>query len=594
MNSECQNCTHFDSVIIARVFKWSGFKVSGFNYNILGMLPSRLRCLQKLAKSCTYSISSFKLAADKSERKILIPLEKRGFVIGKKGSTIFRIQRETGASLQVVDAFAAKDGFLPVHVKGTPEACDAATAAIERIIESTEHVGKEKKKGTMNKEVTILIPLAKKGFIIGKQGSAKSRIQQETGALLHILDDIAAKDGFLPVLIRGTSKACNAAKNAIEQIISSSEIATIMIPLAKSNKMIIGKGGSKSSRIEQETGASFNVDNASAKDGFAPVSIKGTTEACDAAIKSIEQLLSDEHDIEMLIPLPKIGLIIGSEGLMVNIIQQETGAYIYIDQTRVKEGFVVVTLIGSVEECKAARQAIELVVADREEIVIIIPQSKCCLIVGKAGAVRSRIERETGASLIIDDVFAKDGFVPVLIRGTSEECDEAKQAIEQCIANDKEIEMLIPHAKCVLIVGKEGSISSRIERETGAFFVIDDASAKDGFVPVLIRGTSEECNACKEVIEQLIAKNMEMSFSVPKEDCHLLVGREGSIVSRIQQDTGAYVHINLASPLAEHGLIPVVIKGTYEECHAARKNIEQRIADNKEILPLIPLKKQDQ
>ena len=92
-----------------------------------------------------------------------------------------------------------------------------------------------------------------------------------------------------------------------------------------------------------------------------------------------------------------------------------------------------------------------------QKIELFIAKAKTGRVKGKAGLQKARIEKETGTCILIDDSSAKDGFVPVIINGTDEECESAKDIIEQLLANSDYDELLIPQTKIYQNLGITGS-----------------------------------------------------------------------------------------------------------------------------------------
>jgi len=136
--------------------------------------------------------------------------------------------------------------------------------------------------------------------------------------------------------------------------------------------------------------------------------------------------------------------IIGKGGERVKDISMKTNSRIHLDIRIDKEGEIPITIRGTAEACANAREIIKQIRAEasesntsetRLETILWIPKAQCGVIIGKGGAVIKGLQQDTGANIGLYSELMKDGLVPVIIRGLPENVEDAKQRIEQLLAN---------------------------------------------------------------------------------------------------------------------------------------------------------------
>jgi len=215
-------------------------------------------------------------------------------------------------------------------------------------------------------ESVLWVP-RKEGFrIIGKRGETIKDLRMKTNSRITVeLDTV--EDGQIPVTIKGTAEACADARETIERIraefaelqtANSQSGTTVWVPQAQCG-LIIGKGGATIKRLTENTGAHIGLDRDQVKDGLVPVTINGPPEICADIKQQIEQLLANESSTTVWVPQTQCGLIIGKGGATIKGLQQATGAYIRVDSSEVKDGFVPVTIKGEVKNCTEAKERID-------------------------------------------------------------------------------------------------------------------------------------------------------------------------------------------------------------------------------------------
>jgi predicted PilT family ATPase len=223
-------------------------------------------------------------------------------VLGPKGATIKQIQADSGARIQVqIEDHGYNGGGDDyeegsyAEIRGTPEQCAAAEAAIRETISGGDAV--------------VAIPEGvNAGMIIGKGGETIRQLQQDSGARLQVEKDSGV------VIIHGTleqGELAEAALNALFNDLLEShgggggggggynngddadwEVRSIEVGAENVGK-VIGRGGSTIRTLSEESGAKVSIDR-----DIGEVTIEGTLDAVDGAVAGLYAVLNWELDYE--------------------------------------------------------------------------------------------------------------------------------------------------------------------------------------------------------------------------------------------------------------------------------------------------------
>lgn len=141
--------------------------------------------------------------------EVPVPRDVVGFVIGKGGETIKRIQQESGCKVQ----FTMPDnGVGPDRVcllQGEPQQIDDATQKIREIIDSSRSRGPPHSRGPPPnapgvRSIEIPVPSHKCGIVIGKGGETIRQINQISGAHVEINKTTSDNPTVKHFIVRGT------------------------------------------------------------------------------------------------------------------------------------------------------------------------------------------------------------------------------------------------------------------------------------------------------------------------------------------------------------------------------------------------------
>ncbi|XP_078311435.1 uncharacterized protein LOC111100403 isoform X3 [Crassostrea virginica] len=104
------------------------------------------------------------------------------------------------------------------------------------------------------------------------------------------------------------------------------------------------------------------------------------------------------------------------------------------------------------------------------------------------------------------------------------------------------VEVMIPGNKVGLVIGKGGETIRQLQRRGGVKMVViqDDNIPSAHEKPLRISGDPHKCQRAKEMVLELLAER-EMKIPVPRTAVGMVIGKNGDMIKRIQQESGAKV-----------------------------------------------------
>lgn len=237
-------------------------------------------------------------------------------IIGKGGSTIQRLQTESGCDISV------KRERGTIEYRGSAEEIAAAKALVKEIVaEAGTYVAPEAEEKFDVKSTHV-------GLIVGRKGATINKLR-EGGAKIEL------PKGKNFCVVSGTKVAVKEAVAAIKKIIKTADSQiTVSIPLPEGMiALAIGKGGKTINKVRDDTGA-----NVSIKEEEQAIEFRGDKNQCAAAkaayaiiftprVDSAFRPLPDGVEFELItVPTRLVGSIIGARGKNINTIKAETKA----------------------------------------------------------------------------------------------------------------------------------------------------------------------------------------------------------------------------------------------------------------------------
>nr|POE96446.1 far upstream element-binding protein 3 [Quercus suber] len=255
-----------------------------------------------------------------------------GLIIGRNGENLRRVESESGARVQFIQAKDSRAVERQCTITGTTRAREDAKSAIFSIIDDGQGPsstnpdkggytagmpGRAKvnlpalREGEASSQ--IMVPDKTVGLIIGRGGETIKDLQERSGCHVNIVGENKSQNGLRPVNLIGSQEATAKAKQLILEIVESdsrgsgsnaqpasrdrgfqdpyaarggASVATggnsidktIHVP-SEAVGMIIGKGGETIKDMQKTTGCKINVNQPQRPDVTRQIDLSGTPSA---------------------------------------------------------------------------------------------------------------------------------------------------------------------------------------------------------------------------------------------------------------------------------------------------------------------------
>ncbi|XP_066568728.1 far upstream element-binding protein 3 isoform X4 [Amia ocellicauda] len=339
-----------------------------------------------------------------------VPDKMVGFIIGRGGEQITRIQLESGCKIQI----AADSGGMmerPCTLTGTPESIEQAKRLLGQIVDRCRNGPSFHSEMDGNSAIQeILIPASKVGLVIGKGGDTIKQLQERTGVKMIMIQDGPMPTGAdKPLRITGDPYKVQQARELVVEIIrdkdqgdfrggrsdfgsrlggSSLDVAVPRFAVG----IVIGRNGEMIKKIQNDAGVriQFKPDDGISPDRIAQV--MGQPERCQHAVHLINELVhtAQERDgfggpggprgrgrgrgewnlgapgglqeVTYTIPADKCGLVIGKGGETIKNINQQSGAHVELQRNpppNTDPNVRIFSIRGTPQQMELARQLID-------------------------------------------------------------------------------------------------------------------------------------------------------------------------------------------------------------------------------------------
>ncbi|CAL8320081.1 unnamed protein product [Lota lota] len=338
-----------------------------------------------------------------------VPDKMVGFIIGKGGEQISRIQLESGCKIQI----APESGGLldrPCTLTGTPENIEQAKRLLNEIVEQCRYGPGFHTDMDGNSSIQqILIPANKVGLVIGKGGDTIKQLQERTGVqMIMIQNDPLPTGADKPLRITGDPYKVQVARELVAKLIRDKDLGDFRVGKAEFGSklggnsldvavprfavgIIIGRNGEMIKKIQNDTGVriQFKQDDGVSTDRVAQVT--GQPNQCQLAIHLIHELVhtaqerdgfsglmsrrgrsgdggggagpaSDLQEITYAVPADKCGLVIGKGGETIKNIKEQSCAHVELQRNpppNTDPNVRIFSLRGTPQQLDRARQLID-------------------------------------------------------------------------------------------------------------------------------------------------------------------------------------------------------------------------------------------
>uniref|UniRef100_A0A674NFF8 K Homology domain-containing protein n=1 Tax=Takifugu rubripes TaxID=31033 RepID=A0A674NFF8_TAKRU len=329
-----------------------------------------------------------------------------GFIIGRGGEQINRIQLESGCKIQI----AADSGGLmerPCSLTGTPESIEHAKRLLVQIVDRCRNGPGFHGDGEGGASVQeMLIPASKVGLVIGRGGDTIKQLQERAGVKMMMIQDGPMPTGAdKPLRISGDPYKVQAARELVLEVIRDKDGdfrsgrtdfgarlggSNIDVPVPRfAVGIVIGRNGEMIKKIQNDAGVRIQFK---ADDGISPervAMVMGQPDRCQHAVHLINELIQTAqvtHNLQIVcgrvrgrgdwtvgspgplqevtytISADKCGLVIGKGGETIKSINQQSGAHVELQRNpppSTDHNTRVFTIRGSAQQMDVARQLID-------------------------------------------------------------------------------------------------------------------------------------------------------------------------------------------------------------------------------------------
>ncbi|XP_065125595.1 far upstream element-binding protein 1 isoform X6 [Paramisgurnus dabryanus] len=329
-----------------------------------------------------------------------------GFIIGRGGEQISRMQQDSGCKIQI----APDSGGMPdrsVTLTGSPESIQAAKRLLTEIVDKGRpSPAFHHNDGPGMSVQEIMIPASKAGLVIGKGGETIKQLQERAGVKMVMIQDGPQNTGAdKPLRISGDPFKVQQAKDMVMDLIrdqgfreqrgeygsriSGGESLDVPVPRFAVG-IVIGRSGEMIKKIQNDTGVriQFKPDDGTTPERIAQ--IMGPPDRAQHAADIITDLLRSVQqggppgpggrgrgrgqgnwnmgppgglqEFNFTVPTMKTGLIIGKGGETIKSISQQSGARIELQRNpppNADPNIKMFTVRGTPQQIDYARQLVE-------------------------------------------------------------------------------------------------------------------------------------------------------------------------------------------------------------------------------------------
>uniref|UniRef100_A0A3B3WL51 K Homology domain-containing protein n=1 Tax=Poecilia mexicana TaxID=48701 RepID=A0A3B3WL51_9TELE len=359
------------------------------------------------ADVCVPHPHGFVFISRSTSEEFKVPDGMVGFIIGRGGEQISRIQQESGCKIQI----APDSGGMPdrsVTLTGAPESIQAAKRLLTEIVEKGRPAPAfHHNDGPGMTVQEIMVPASKAGLVIGKGGETIKSLQERAGVKMVMIQDGPQNTGAdKPLRISGDPFKVQQAKEMVMELIREQGFReqrgeygsrvgggdSLDVPVPRfAVGIVIGRNGEMIKKIQNDTGVriQFKPDDGTTPDRIAQ--IMGPPDQAQHAAEIISDLLRSVQaggppghgggrgrgrgqgnwnmgppgglqEFSFTVPTMKTGLIIGKGGETIKGISQQSGARIELQRNpppNADPNIKMFTVRGNPQQIDYARQLVE-------------------------------------------------------------------------------------------------------------------------------------------------------------------------------------------------------------------------------------------
>ncbi|KAK4241471.1 hypothetical protein C8A03DRAFT_41085 [Achaetomium macrosporum] len=400
---------------------------------------------------------------------------------------------------------------------------------------------------------TVTVQQKQLPSLIGSGGAALEQLRQSTGAKIDVP---GAKESAAPeveIHIKGTKTQVAAAKKALEEkkaIFEDTVVKTIEVD-RKYHKALIGSGGSNLRDLVVKAGGSDDRRELARTIQFPKqdtdgntIKVEGRSAVVDKIIAQIQAFVAEREGqiTEVLdVPVEKHRSLIGRGGETKKNLEAQFK--VSIDVPRQGSGQTAVKIVGQSADVEKAKAHIQSLVKEQEGEIIQVPRALHHVIANNGQIFRKLRSdfhvtvdhaghavppkpatpaeaRVNGGSLplitddenavadahswkVVEQTSAEEGEIPWVLRGSAENVEKAKKAIESALEQAKKHNaigyLILPDPKTYrFVIGQGGSKVNSIRKQSGCRINVPRDQSQGEAIEVI--GTKQGVEKAKDLI----------------------------------------------------------------------------------------------
>ncbi|GIY54445.1 far upstream element-binding protein 1 [Caerostris darwini] len=353
--------------------------------------------------------------------------------------------------------------------------------------------------------------------------------------------------------------------------------------------LIIGRGGEQIIRLQTESGCKIQLASDSNGASTRPCTLTGTRDSVEKVKNMIEHIISKanspyppepgqvsdgQYMTELMIPGPKVGLLIGKGGENIRNLQEKGGVKMVLIQDGPQQTThdKPLRISGDPQKVEFAKQMVMDLLAQKDmernymnggtqTNEIMVPRQAVGVVIGKGGDMIKRIQQDSGARVqFIQGKEDLPGDKVCQISGSIDQVQKSSAMIQDLIQS-------------VLVRDQQmggGGNNMVMPGGRGRGRGRGNMGGPGGMRPDFGPGGPRMGRPGGDM------GNTEIQFSVPASKCGLVIGKGGETVRNINQQSGAHVEIAKGAPPNPHEKI-FTIRGNPQQIEHAKQLIMERV-----------------
>ncbi|KAK9775367.1 putative K Homology domain-containing protein [Seiridium cardinale] len=397
-------------------------------------------------------------------------------LIGAQGSAMDELRQKTGAKVDVPnERNESQDALVEIQIKGTK----SQVAEAKKLI--------EEKKAVFEDTVTKTVEVDKKWhkILIGPGGSTLRDIITKAGGP----DDRRLQNRYVQfpkqdadgnaIKVEGRKDVVDKIAASIESIVSerASQVSeTVDVPIEK-HRSLIGRGGDAKRKLESEFSVSIDIPRQGS--GQTGVKIAGKTDAVAKAKEHIQSSFKEEPSETVQVPR-KYHNAVSSNGQFFRKLRNDFK--VTVDHA----GQAPPAKLKSAT-ARISNGATPLITDDPEEVA------------------------DAHSWNLVDNASTEEGDIPWVLKGTAENVERAKEAINKALEQAKKPNstgylILADPSTYRYVIGQGGSKVNAIRKQSGCQIQVPKDQASDEAIE--ITGTKEGCEKAKDMILEAVREGV--------------------------------------------------------------------------------------